>query len=227
MLINSVRNEMSDVFRDPLLVERKVAEIAEKSNAKPRMVRELMNLSVPSAARSPWLLAKELWLDRAFIFLLGILIVLQIMLIVKQLTDVSLFWAIIPIMIFAPFFIFYSRTVQSKVGEFKEPQERLLSLAAMVTGTNRIIHGHTHIVRHEHIGPVEHLNSGTWSPAFKNVDCTIAEEQKTAIWIYQEAIGEPRKAKVLQFKESALKKYFKAPKERLASNKKPMPDLVK
>ena len=227
VLFNSVRDEFATVFRDPLLVERKVAEIADKSNAKPRMVRELMNLSVPSAAKRPWLLARELWLDRAFIFLLGLLIVLQVILIVKQLTDISLFWAVIPILIFAPFFIFYSRTVQSQVGSFKEPQERLLSLAAMVTGTQRIVHGHTHIVRHEHIGPIEHLNSGTWSPAFKNVNCTIAEDQKTAIWIYRENPDEPRRAKVLQFKNMSLQKFFKAPKERPASNTKPVLESTK
>ncbi len=216
VLFRSVRDEFTAAFRDPLLVERRVAEIAAKSNATPRMVREMLNFSVPSASKSPWLLARELWLDRAFIFLLSIILVLQISLVVQQLTDISIYWTVIPLLLFAPFFIFYSRTVVSKVGQFKEPQERILSLASMVTGTERIVHGHTHILRHEVIGPIEHLNPGTWSPAFKDIHCKQVSENRAAVWITPGDEGR-RKAQLLKFNEGDLEEFFKKNDSRSAS----------
>jgi UDP-2,3-diacylglucosamine pyrophosphatase LpxH len=182
-LVVSLKDRLLKPIKDPLKIEDKINQISVKANAEPRMVRELKELFVPSATSNPFLLARELWLDRAFMILISFLIVLQIMLLVKQFLHVSFFWAFIPLMILLPFFLFYSKSVTSLVSSFKEPDEKILSTASSITRTKRIIYGHTHLIRHEMIGAVEHLNSGCWSPAFTDVECTKAMDQKTFVWI--------------------------------------------
>ena len=85
------------------------------------------------------------------------------------------------------------------VSSFKEPDERILTTSSAIARVHRVVYGHTHIVRHEMIGPVEHLNSGCWSPAFLDVECTKAVGQKTFVWLEPE--GEGRRAQVLMFKD--------------------------
>ena len=53
------------------------------------------------------------------------------------------------------------------------------------------------------IGPVEHLNSGTWSPAFLDVECTMPIGQKTFVWIGPGESGE-REAELLKFESGQL-----------------------
>lgn len=179
----SLRDRLLTPIRDPLKIENKVNSISQKANAEPRMVRELKELFVAPATSNPFLIARELWLDRAFMIMIGFLIVFEAMILVKQFLDLSFFWALIPLLMLLPFFLFYSRSVTSLVSSFKEPDERILATAASITNVNRIIYGHTHLIRHEMIGAVEHLNSGCWSAAFKDVECTIAMDQKTYVWL--------------------------------------------
>jgi UDP-2,3-diacylglucosamine pyrophosphatase LpxH len=189
-------------IREPLKVEARVNEIAFKANAEPRMVRELKELFANSANHNPLLLARELWLDRAFIILIAFFVIFEIMILIRQIFDVSFFWAFIPLFLLIPFFLFYSQSITSLVSSYKEPDERILSMASAITRVNRIIFGHTHHICHEMIGAVEHLNSGCWSPAFLDVECTEAIDQKTFVWIEpDEEYG--RKAKVLIFKDGA------------------------
>lgn len=55
------------------------------------------------------------------------------------------------------------------------------------------------------IGGIEHLNSGTWSPAFKDVECTKAIDQKTCVWI-EPKVGSPhREASLMIYEEDGLK----------------------
>lgn len=189
-------------LRDPLRVETRVNEIAQKANAEPRMVRELRELFASSATHNPWLLAKELWLDRAFMIALSFFLIFEVMLITKQIFDVSFFWALIPLFLMLPFFLFYSQSIASHVSSYKEPDERTLAMASAITGVNRIVYGHTHQIRHEVIGAVEHLNSGCWSPAFLDVECTQAIDQKTFVWITP-GENNVRQAQLLMFKDGA------------------------
>ncbi len=182
-LVVALGDRLLSPIKDPLKIEDKVNRISGKANAEPRMVRELKELFVPPATTNPFLILRELWLDRAFLILISFLVIFWIMLLVKQFLDLSFFWAIIPLATLLPFFLFYSNSVTSLVSSFKEPDERILSTASAITKVNRIIYGHTHIIRHEMIGSVEHLNSGCWSPAFKDVECTKALDQKTFVWL--------------------------------------------
>ncbi|MCB0391155.1 MAG: metallophosphoesterase [Bdellovibrionales bacterium] len=198
VLVQSFLDSLLPPLREPLEIEGRIEEIAKRSNATPRMVRELRSLTAAPATSRPLLILRELWLDRAFLVTLAFLLFLQLFFVIDQIYDISFYWMLIPFALFMPFFIFYSKTVTSSVHMFKEPQEKILTMASLITGVNRIIYGHTHIHRHEIIGPVEHLNSGTWSPAFEDVECKKPIEQQTFIWIYPEA-NELRKAKLYQF----------------------------
>ena len=170
-------------IRDPMMVEEISEEIARKSNATPGMVRQLRTLAVAPAANSPWLLAKELWLDRALILLFAAYLVGNVYFVVNEMVQMSPLWFAIPVVLFLPPFIFYAQVVGSNVVSFKEPQERILMNSSWITGVNRVVYGHTHITRHEVVGGVEHLNSGCWSPAFIDVECTKSVDQKTYVWI--------------------------------------------
>ncbi|MBO9665738.1 MAG: hypothetical protein J7501_02870, partial [Bdellovibrio sp.] len=108
------------------------------------------------------------------------------------------FWAFIPLFLLLPFFLFYSKSITSLVSSYKEPDDRVLAMASAITKVNRIVYGHTHHTRHEIIGSVEHLNSGCWSPAFLDVECTKPIDQKTFVWI-SPAENNSRQAELCKF----------------------------
>jgi UDP-2,3-diacylglucosamine pyrophosphatase LpxH len=66
-LLHTIRDRLRVPLKDPLVVEERIEEIAARANTKPRVVRELKELAVPSAASQPFQIAQELWLDRALI----------------------------------------------------------------------------------------------------------------------------------------------------------------
>lgn len=197
-LLHSFFDRLAAPIRNPLKIEDRVALIAARANAEPRMVRELKELFVAPAASSPFLLARELWLDRAFIIFIAFFLIFQLMVFVRSVFEISFFWAFIPLFALLPFFLFYSKSVASLVSSYKEPDERVLSMASAITKVKRIVFGHTHHVRHEMIGSVEHLNSGCWSPAFLDVECTDPLDQKTFVWISPTESG-GRQADVFKF----------------------------
>jgi UDP-2,3-diacylglucosamine pyrophosphatase LpxH len=199
-LVKSLSDTLLPRLRDPLRAEDRIEEVAAKANATPRMVRELRELFVHPAVNRPLIVARELWLDRAFIVLLGLLGLFQLFLFIKQVYDISFFWMFIPILLLVPFFLFYSRSIYSNVHEFKEPQDDVLAMSSAITRTNRIVYGHTHIVRHEIIGAVEHLNPGTWSPAFMDVECTQPSGHKSFVWIQPSSEG-AREAREFNFQD--------------------------
>ncbi len=207
-LFSALMDRLKEPIRNPLTVEDKVERAAAKANATPRMVRELKELFVAPAASEPILLLKELWLDRAFLVLAAFLLVAQIFLFIKQVYSLSFFWMFIPLFLLLPFFIFYSKTITSDVIRFKEPREEILSTAALITNVQRIIYGHTHVVRHEMIGPVEHLNSGCWSPAFLDVECQKPIDQKTFVWIEPTRTGLGRAASLHRFHNGRAHEVF-------------------
>ncbi len=163
-------------------------------------MRELQELFVTPATNNPILIAKELWLDRLFLIFFGFIAVYYFISMLKTYLGISLFWVFLPLAFMIPFFLFYARSVTSLVSEYKEPSESLLAKQAEVAGVRRIVYGHTHIARHEFYGVVEHLNSGSWSPAFTNVECTDTIEKNTYVWITPTS-EDPniRKAELLQF----------------------------
>lgn len=185
-------------IRNPLTIEDRVSNIAIKANAEPRMVRELKELFVEPAASNPLLLARELWLDRAFLIFIAFFLIFQLMVFVRAVYEISFFWAFIPLFLFLPFFMFYSKSITSLVSGYKEPDDRILAMTSAITKVKRVIYGHTHHIRHEMIGSVEHLNSGCWSPAFLDVECTKPFGQKNFVWI-SPVDGGTRQAELYKF----------------------------
>jgi UDP-2,3-diacylglucosamine pyrophosphatase LpxH len=206
-LVQSFLDRLRPTITDPLSIEDRVENIAFKANATPRMVRELKELFVAPAASYPTIIMKELWLDRAFLMLAVSIILYILFLQADNIFNLSIWWLFIPFFLFFPFFLFYSRSVTSVVHEFKEPKENILSLTGMITKVNRVVYGHTHIVRHEMVGAIEHLNCGTWSPAFMDVECEKPIGQKTFVWV---SPGEEstREAKVFQIRNGEVSEVF-------------------
>lgn len=213
-LVQSFVDRLRPPLRDPLTIEDRVQWIAAKANASPRMVRELQELFVAPASSYPMIIARELWLDRAFLVMAVVLLILQLMLFLATMNRGMVWWVVlpmVPLLLFLPFFIFYSRTVASLVVESKEPKEEVLAMAGQITKTNRIVYGHTHIMRHEVIGPIEHLNSGTWSPAFADVECEKPVGLKTFVWLEPMKDG-GRQAQLLAFRHNRSFAAFAEPK---------------
>lgn len=203
-LYYSFKDRLRMPFKDPLKVEDRVNEIAKKSNSDPRMVRELRELFVEPAASDPFLILRELWLDRAFLIMIAFYVIFLGMILIKQAFDVSFFWAFIPLFFLLPFFLFYSQSIISHVETFKEPDEKILNISSSIAKVQRVVYGHTHIPRHQIIGSVEHLNSGCWSPAFLDVECTKPIDQKNFVWISPGPEG-IRAAELLSFKKDKNK----------------------
>lgn len=199
-LLHAFFDRLAAPIRNPLKIEDRVAHIAEKSNAEPRMVRELKELFVAPAASDPFLLARELWLDRAFIIFVTFFLLFELMVFIRSVYEISFFWMFIPLFLLLPFFLFYSKSIMSLVSNYKEPDEHVLAMASAITKVKRIIFGHTHHTRHEMIGSVEHLNSGCWSPAFLDVECTKPLDQKTYVWISPTDQGS-RQAELFKFED--------------------------
>lgn len=193
-------DRFAEPYRGPISNERRVYEAAIKSQTSPAVVRELQELFASPAASDPILIAKELWLDRLFLIIIGFISLYFLGSFLQTITSISFWWIFVPFSLLVPFFLFYARSVTSLVSQYKEPSESLLTKQAEVSGVRRIIYGHTHIARHEFYGMVEHLNSGSWSPAFTNVECTESIEKNTYVWIAPSA-DDPntRKAELLQF----------------------------
>ena len=206
ILWRTLYSNLQRPLSDPLTVERRVEAIAKRSNASPRMVRELSALFVKPAASSPLRIMKELWLDRAFLVLIALFVLLQGFILIKQVYALSFFWMFIPIFILLPPFMLYARGVDSYVSYYKRPNEQILTTSGLITNVTRVVYGHTHDVRHELIGGMEHLNSGTWSPAFADVDRTVSQDSKTFLWIYP---GEAnRSAKVFKVDDQGISDFF-------------------
>jgi UDP-2,3-diacylglucosamine pyrophosphatase LpxH len=200
-LAHSFVDRLRPALRNPLKIENRVEDIAYRSNVEPRVVRELRELFAAPASSRPFLLMRELWLDRALILIVTAFVLFQLFSIIRAVYHVSFFWIFIPFFLFFPFFLFYSRSITSLVSGYKEPNDRTLFMSGIITGARRIVYGHTHIARHEMIGSIEHLNSGCWSPAFLDIECTRAIDLKTFVWIFGDANDPtvPRTAELLQF----------------------------
>lgn len=201
-LAHATVDRFAERVKNPIDYEMRIEEVARKANTSAKVVHQLKELFVDPASNNPILLARELWLDRAFIILAAMIFIYSILLIVNAVFHISLLWAIFPLLLLFPLFIFYSKSIRSLVSEYKEPSDRVLQIESEITGVGRVIYGHTHIVRHEFRGNIEHLNSGTWSPAFRDVECTQSIETKTFIWIEPSVEeSQTRTAKVFRYKE--------------------------
>ena len=170
-------------LRDPLTVEERVENIGYKANSSPKVVRSLRELHVHPSVYNPIQILKELWLDRALLILLILFLSIQFYGFVSVFVTVSIWWFILPIVIFLPPFIFYASSVQPETIKLKKEIENMVPHSAQIAGVKRVIHGHTHNEKHTFISGIEFVNTGTWSPAFHDVECTQPYGKKCFAWI--------------------------------------------
>ena len=179
----AIADGLLPAMRDPLYVEQRVQEIAMKANATPEMVRTLSELRVHSAIFNPIKIARELWLDRFFLLALIGFFSFEIYALVHILVPISFTWFVLIFILLIPGLIFYSRNIKSVVIETMEELFRNAPMVAKITKTKRVIFGHTHRELHTAVDQTEVINTGTWSPAFKDPECREMIARKCFAWI--------------------------------------------
>jgi UDP-2,3-diacylglucosamine pyrophosphatase LpxH len=186
-------------LKNPLGISKRIEEIAERAQATPEEVLSLSELHAHPACYNPIQLLRELWLDRALLLALGTLLCFEVFLFFNLFTHATVWFFIVPFVLFFPAFIFYARSIRSGVAASMQEAFRKLPLAAKITKVKRVIHGHTHRAMHTHTENIEYLNPGTWSPAFRDVECTQAYGRKCFVIIRASEVGRPRVAELFEW----------------------------
>lgn len=168
----SLRDGLLPAERDVLRLEAHVDEVARTARTEPRVVRALHALRAHPSVFRPWMVLKELWLDRALLLMLVLAGSVQILATANLLLGVSARWGLAILLLLLGPFLFYARSVRSEIHQLERNLRHKVPLAAKVAGVRRIVFGHTHRERHVRIDGIEVLNPGTWSPAFEDVACT-------------------------------------------------------
>ena len=113
-----------------------------------------------------------------------------------------LFWMFFFLM--TPILFFYSRNIKSEVVKSTEEALRQAPLVAQITKTQRVIFGHTHREMHTFVDSTEVLNTGTWSPAFKDPECRVPFTKCCFAWIRSENPEKPREAMLYYWKDPGI-----------------------
>lgn len=186
---------------DPLTVDARIEDIANRSNASVLMVLALKEVHVHPAIFNPLKILRELWLDRAI--LLGIIFFgsFQFATFLNVFAHFSFWWFVGLVVLLMPLFIFYARSVRSEVEITQEAAFELAPLSAQITKVKRIVQGHTHLEKHSRVEGVEVLNTGTWSPAYRDVECTQPFGRKCFAWIKPGNPGGSRVAELYEWTE--------------------------
>lgn len=180
-------------LRDPLTVAQRAQAIAERSNAEVSQVWALKEIHEHPAIYSPFKIARELWLDRAVFLALIVFASFQVFTIANVFARVSAAWFFVPWAMLMPAFLFYSRGVHSEVAAILEQSIRMMAQSARVVGVRRVVQGHTHRALQGALGDIEYLNTGTWSAAFHDVECTRPYGKKCFAWIRPENAHTPER----------------------------------
>jgi hypothetical protein len=170
-------------LNDPLTLDERITNIAQRANSSVGMLLSLKEVHVHPAIFNPFKILRELWLDRAI--LLGLIFFgsFQFFSFLNVFTNVSLIWLILPLIVLFPAFYFYASSVQSEVDAAQRVAFRKAPLSAKITHVKRVVQGHTHLESHSFTGGVEVLNTGTWSPAYHDVECKMPYGRKCFAWI--------------------------------------------
>lgn len=179
----SMRDGLLPSMRDPLFVEERVRNIARASNTTPEVVRTLNELKVHAAIFSPMKIFRELWLDRAFLLVLITFFSFEIYAVIHLIVPISWLWFLLFFVLFVPGLIYYSQHIESDVVRTMDETFKNAPLVARITNTHRVIFGHTHRELHTAVDQTEVINTGTWSPAFKDPECHESFGQKCFAWI--------------------------------------------
>jgi UDP-2,3-diacylglucosamine pyrophosphatase LpxH len=199
--IVSLREGLLPAKRNPLLVEERVADIARRANATPRMVRALKSIHNHPAIFNPWMIIRELWLDRALFFIGLVWISVQGFAFLNVFVSLRVWWMLVPLILLMPLFIFYARSVHSDVDKAERHALEAAEPLCSIAGVERMIFGHTHHALHREQNGVEVINTGSWSPAFEDVQCTKPYGTKRFACIRPRKDGAGREAHLLEWND--------------------------
>ena len=189
-LLVSIGQGLMPAYKNPLHLPRRVQAIAARANAEPPVVMSLRELHAHPAIYSPWMVLRELWLDRALLLLLLLGLSFQIFSVLNVFVDLSLWWFFVPFAMFLPAVIFYAQSVTSDVGRVQKAALKRAPVAAKIARVKRVVHGHTHKEGHIQYKGIEVLNNGTWSSAYHDVECTQPYGRKCFTWIRPRGPGD-------------------------------------
>ena len=203
-LVVSVSEGFRPAMTDPLTVADRLEAVAAKANATPNLVLALRALHAHPAYYSPLQILQELWLDRFLVLGLAFFAAFQFFSFLNVFVPVSFWWFVVPLALLLPIPIFYARSVRSEVLRCQAIARESAPTAAKLARVGRVVHGHTHREMHqppEKTNGVEYLNTGTWSPAFHDVECTKPFGRKCFAWIRPLAGSPGRTASLFEWKE--------------------------
>ena len=178
---------LAEGLKPPLIESQgltdRIEKIAVKANSTPEMVSALRQLHAHPASRKPFQILQELWLDRAV--LAGLILFLSFLfcIVLKVFYGATLWWFCAPLGLLVPFFILYSRSVRSEVQKSQEAAFCAVPDISKIARVRRVIHGHTHHAKYAQLPDCEYLNTGTWSPIFRDVECKQPYGKKCFAWI--------------------------------------------
>jgi len=199
-LVYSIGEGLLPALSDPLTIDQRVDDIAARANSSSKTVWSLKELHVHPAIFNPLKILRELWLDRAILLVLIIWGSFQVFSFFSLVITVSLWWFVVPLVILVPIFLTYARSVQSEVEKAQAAAFEMAPIAAKITGVQRIVHGHTHFEKHTAIGPLDYLNTGNWSAAFADAECTQPVGRKCFAWIKPGTEGGTRFSELYEWK---------------------------
>jgi UDP-2,3-diacylglucosamine pyrophosphatase LpxH len=191
-------------MRDPLFIEQRVEEIAEKSNSTPQTVRILRELHTHPAIFNPVKIARELWLDRLLVLGFILFLSFQIYMFINLSIPISQGWFWGAFLLMTPLLFFYSRDIKSEVVASTEEALRQAPLIAQITHTKRVIFGHTHREMHTFVDTTEVVNTGTWSPAFKDPECHEPFSKRCFAWVREDQPDQPRTVNLYYWKDPGI-----------------------
>ncbi len=190
----SLRDHLHPALKNPLIIDDRISNIAERSNATPAMVRKHQALRVSPACSNPISVFRELWLDRITLLLALLYIAWQCMLHINIAVHISMMWTFIPFIVLLPILVMYSLSVEPSATNKCLLTDQRADYITQITGINRIILGHTHITESFFINDIEYLNPGCWAPAFSEPECINKINDQALVWIKPN--GKERTAKL-------------------------------
>jgi len=200
-LIFSLREGFLPAIKDPLQLEERMDDVAARANSRPGVARALLALSAHPAIYNPWKIARELWLDRALLLMLAAALSFQAISTLNVFVNISVWWMALAFAILLPPVLFYARTVNSDINNMERVIHRQLPLVARAAGVRRVVLGHTHRERHIGIEGVELINTGTWSPAYHDIECKQPYGRKCFAWIKPDPAGDGRVSELREWKD--------------------------
>lgn len=206
----SVGEGFRPAIRDPRDLAAREAAVSRRARGSSTVTRALAAVAVHPAVFDPIKVARELWLDRAFLLAALIFASVQVFSASRMVSGAGATGGLLAFIVLLVPFVRYARSCRSSVGEAEiEIRERVPTLA-QIARVKRVIMGHTHRARREVVHGVEYFNTGHWSPAYADAACTQPLGRNAFAWLAPAPEG-PRTAELRVFADGRSTVY--APSE--------------